>query len=85
MATIKLDENYKMVSDNHNWTLEFESIRFDEEKQKEVKSKDEWHYPSIQGCLKKYLDQSGKNSNSIDELIEKLNEIYLVIKNLKTQ
>jgi len=83
MATIKLDENYKMVSDNHNWTLEFESVRFDEEKQKEVKSTDEWHYPTIQGCLGKYVNQSGKTSKSIDELIEKLNQVSLIIKSIK--
>lgn len=83
MATIKLDENYKMVSDNHNWTLEFESVRFDEEKQKEVKSKDEWHYPTIQGCLEKYVNQSGKKTESTEELINHLKDLKLIIKSIK--
>jgi hypothetical protein len=81
--TIILDSEYKIESDAYNFTLKYENKRFDKEKQKEVKSANEWHFPNLSGALNKYSNECFKFSNSICELISELKRIEGLISNLK--
>lgn len=74
---IQLDENYLIETDSYNWTLRFESVRMElkDGKEKQIKSKDEWHYPNIKLCLKKYLDESLKDCPSIEDVLIRIGEL----------
>jgi len=80
---IKLDENYTIERDSNSWSLIYSEERFSEKKNKTVTSKDEWHYPSLSLCLKKYLDQSLKKCASIDEVIEMISRYDKKVESLK--
>jgi uncharacterized protein Yka (UPF0111/DUF47 family) len=75
---IKLDDNFRIETDTHNWTLVYEEQTVATSGKhigKTVTSKDEWHYPSIVPCLKKYLDESLKYCESIMEILERIGEL----------
>lgn len=83
MAIIKLDENYNVSMDAYNFTLKFEIKNFDENKQKEVTTKDEWHFPSFDLAISKYLNECIKPLESVLDLYEELNRIEKLISTLK--
>jgi hypothetical protein len=80
---MKLDENYRIESDKYNFTLVYESKSFDEKKKKEVTSTDEWHYPDLKFALNKYVNQSLKPSQNALSVLDKLNQIELLISKIK--
>jgi Sec7-like guanine-nucleotide exchange factor len=80
---MKLDENYRIETDTNNFTLVYESKKFDEVKKKEFTSKDEWHYPELKYALIKYLNQSLKPCKSIKDVLSKISELEQLIKNTK--
>ena len=79
---MELDKNYRIESDTYNFTLIYESKSFDEKKRKEVTSKDEWYYPDLKLALNKYVNQSLKPCQDALSILDKLNEIELLISNL---
>ena len=77
---IKLDQNYSIVTDSNNYTLKFEESKgINETTGKEEFSRDEWHYGKLSQALDKYMNQSIKASKSVQELIDKLNEVQSII------
>jgi hypothetical protein len=80
---MELDKNYRIESDTYNFTLIYESKSFDEKKQKEVISKVEWYYPDLKSALNKYLNQSLKPSQNALSVLDKLNQIELLISKIK--
>lgn len=74
-----LDSNYYLTNDTHTWVLHYEYRRLNEEN-KEVTSKNHWYFPTLELCLKKYIDQSLKPCQSVVDLSGKLKH---VMNNLK--
>ena len=72
---ITLDSEYFLKTDSNTWVLHYESHRLGEDG-KMITSKDHWYYPSLKLCLKKYVDQSLKSSDSVEQLLSRVN--YLI-------
>jgi hypothetical protein len=81
---IKLDEFFRIETDSNNFTLIREKKKFDEKKQKEYISKDEWYYPRIDLCLTKYVNESIKVAENIQELRDIYVKITSIIENVKS-
>lgn len=71
---IKLDNNYSISGDIYNWTLNFEEERTNKEGKKYTTT-EEWYFPKLSQALNKYINQSLKVSESVEDLINKLNDI----------
>lgn len=82
---IILDKNFRIEPDTYCWQLvkEEEKEEISEVTGKPIVSKDKWFCTTIEDCLRRYKNETLKTSNSIEDLIIKLNEIELLIKNLK--
>lgn len=91
MSKITLDENFYIESDSFNVTLFFRREKEVLKKNKEtgieelkaITEKNEWYYPNLKGALRKYLDESLKESESVQEVLCKIEEVYKLIKTLK--
>jgi hypothetical protein len=89
MAVLKLDDNYTVSMDTYNFTLksEFKTIqqRLNNgiKESKEVVSRDEWHFPSLQLALQKYLNECIRPLESIVELQKELERIEKLITTIK--
>lgn len=83
MAILKLDDNYSVSMDTYNFTLKSEFKTFDKVKNKEITSKDEWHFPTFQLALQKYLNECIKPLESIKDLQKELERIETLITNIK--
>lgn len=87
MKTIQLNEKFRIEKDTYSWVLIFSEERERENKDTKVKEpfifEDKWYYPDLKQLLKKYIDLDLKSANSIDELINKLDNINTKIDELK--
>lgn len=82
---IVLNENFYIETDTFNYTLQFRKDK-QVEKSAEIKTitqSETWYYPNIQACCRKYLDESLKESESIEEVLLKIEGIHQTIKNIK--
>lgn len=84
MAKITLDQNYFIETDSYNFTLKFEKKQFDDEKQKEVTQKNEWHFPTLSGALNKYSNEIFKVCESVGELLVKVHNLEKLISTIKS-
>jgi hypothetical protein len=88
MANLKLDNNYSVSMDTYNFTLKSEFKTIKEivkdgvKENKEVVSKDEWHFPTFQLAIQKYLNECIRPLNSIIELQKELQRIDNLIQTL---
>lgn len=84
MTTLKLDENYSIVSDANNFTLKFEATIQKEVKgeMKDIKSTDEWNYPKLQQALSRYLTECVRPCETASEILEQLNDVEKVIRSV---
>lgn len=81
---IKLDENFYLDPDSNNWTLHYElKGKVNPETGRPKISKDSWHCSNLQSAINRYLTESTKPSESVVDLMNKLEEIKQVIINLK--
>lgn len=85
MKTIKLDENYHIEVDSENVCLKFrrEKEVLKQGELKTVTEKNEWHSPRIELALKRYLHETQKECETINEVLERINEVEQIIKNVK--
>ena len=81
--TIVIDEYYRIEIDAMNTMLKYEKVRYDEKKGKEVTSRDVWYYQSAKQALKKYCDLKIGDSDSIEEVISKIEELHTKVDSLK--
>lgn len=79
---MKIDENYSLETDSNNWILKFKSNEKTHENGKKYYSFDEWYFPSLSDALKKYVDQTSKVAESIDELILLIKKSNKIIESL---
>jgi len=83
---IDLNNGYSITTDSYNWVLKYAGEPYRKThrgKEREVIPTDEWYFPNVSLCLKKYIDQSLKSCGSIEEILSKLeilNEEIDVIK-----
>lgn len=80
---IKLDKQYSLVGDAHNWMLVFEEPRINQKNNEEYLFKDQWYFTTIEQVLKKYTNQVTKSSDDVEQLKDILREVNTTIKNLK--
>jgi len=83
MSTITLDQNYRIETDAYNFTLKSEIKSFDEKKNKEVTSKNEWHFPTLSGALNKYVNECFRPSESVSELKYRVENLEKLISTIK--
>lgn len=83
MATITLDQKYRIETDAYNFTLKYENKYLDTEKGKEITQKDEWHFPSLSGALNKYSNEVFRIAESVGELRVKLSDLEKLISTIK--
>lgn len=78
---IKLDHLFYIEVDSYNCTLVREEEKTIERKGelKEVVSVQRWHYSNIKQCLFKYLTESLKPLEEVQQLLTKLTEIESII------
>ena len=81
---MKIDENYSVEQDTHCWVLKFEKEgELNERTGKNTIHSEEWYHPTLKSALKKYMDVKLKGSEALCDVIQRLNEVELVINNLK--
>lgn len=91
MSKITLDENYYIDISELNFTLSYRREKEVQKKNKEtgveetktVTEKSDWYFPNIQGCLRKYLDESARECSSIEEVLNKISSVHETIKRIK--
>lgn len=74
---IKLDEKYRIEKYPNGYKLVYEtsSIKTIKGETKEVSTVDRWYYSSVKQCMKKYVNEFIGDSNSIKDLIDRLEKI----------
>jgi len=80
---MKLDKNYTITGESYNWILKYKSDPKVDDKKKEYTTKSTWYFSNIKHALKKYMDESLKSSNSVEDLMEALIRVEEKINNLK--
>ena len=79
---MKLDENYRIEADTHNWVLHYEEKKVNKDS-KAYTAKDHWYFPTIQTCFKKWCDETLKDSKSIEDLKSKMDALNKKIDGLR--
>ena len=81
---LRLDENYFLESDSNQWTLNYRKSKgINPETKKETFSNDKWYCSSLENALKRYTDESAKESETVDELSSKLDLIFQTINSIE--
>jgi hypothetical protein len=77
---IVLDDLYTIETDTYNYTLKYkESKGINEETGKEQFSKSESYFPTLKQALLTYMNYALKPSESIDDILVRLDEVEAVI------
>lgn len=78
---IRLDNLFYIEVDSNNYTLVREEEKTIERKgePKKVVSAQRWHYGNIKQCLIKYLNESLKPAEEVEQLLKKLERLESVI------
>lgn len=89
---LTLDNNYRVVSDSNNYELKFRNQKEVTKNNKETGLEEtktiteSWsaYYPTLQGALRKYVDECPKELLNTDvfTLIKKLDDLHTTIKNI---
>lgn len=82
---LKIDENYHIEFDEHNYTLVFSEEKI-AEKGKNIGEKytaeTQYYYPSVYHCLKRYLDLKTKEAKDVETCVNLIEETYEKLKKL---
>lgn len=65
-----LDDNYTLENSEIQWTLKYSKTYFDENKQKEVTSKNEWFFNKMSDALNSYIDKKLKACEDVEDAIK---------------
>ena len=85
MKTLKINDNFKIESDDNNCSLIFTEPRIATKGKNEGKEyifREEFHYPTINDCFVKYLKLAQKEAKDVAECIEISERIIKEIKSL---
>jgi hypothetical protein len=84
---IKLDDKWTIYQDTYSWELKSEEMKdVTNPKTGETKEKlvtDSFWFPTLQMCLKEYIERAARETKSIEELNQKLDEINQKIDEVK--
>lgn len=93
MKKLIIDNNWYIdLSDPNNCTLIYAEQKTREKQDKDKKKTGEteeyiaetpYYYPSVQLCLKRYLQESQKEATTVEECIKLTNDSMKLIKSLK--
>lgn len=83
---MRLDENFTLEGQKHNWILKFSKDTgvVSDQTGKNVIATDQWYFPKIEQALNRYKDEVLKVSESIEAVLEKLTEVTGVIESVRT-
>ena len=85
---IRIDKQWKIIVDENNYQLisEVESEGKDKEgNPKTIISTEKFYYPDIQCCMRRYLTESLRPSESVQQILSKINEVHATIKTIKSR
>lgn len=80
---IQLTDHFSIEGDLNSYTLRYEKTVFDEVKQKEVISRDQWYYSNLRHCLEAFAEKNLVGTKDTTDIINRLEETINLIKNLK--
>jgi hypothetical protein len=84
---IQLDENWSIGSDSYSWVLNFaeKRIRTNQktETEEEFLFENNYWYPKLSDCLKKYKEEALKPLETVEQLLSKLESIDKKIGEIK--
>jgi len=83
---LTLDENYSIdTDDTNNCTLKYScnTGKVHEKSGKEIVTTNEWYFPNIKLCLREYLHQCVKPSQSAKDMFTAIDRAEKIIINLK--
>lgn len=85
MNTIKLDESFIIKPDANNFTLikEEHTGVINPDTGKEVISRGVWYPPTLKDALKRYMKESLRTCDGIEEVLKRIDEVESKIDNLK--
>lgn len=91
MSKIKLDSEWGIEISDLNFTLSFRREKEIMKKNKEtgieelktVTEKGDYYFPHIEGCLRKYLTESLRESKDIQDILDRIDAVHTTIKTLK--
>lgn len=69
---MQLDDNFYLEKNDIQWTFKYSKTYWNESKQKEVTSKNEWYFNKISDALNSYIDKKLKASETVDMAIQLL-------------
>jgi hypothetical protein len=84
---MKLDEKHLIVYDENNVTLRFQEDRVRKKKNKTKETylfKEDRYYPNVKSALKSYVNLKLKGSESMQDILDRIDEVELLISKLKT-
>ena len=80
----KIDENYSIEKDAHAFSLKYYKIGdINPDTGKPVITKGEWYFPTINMCLKKYVQESLNVCNDAVIIFDRLEALNAKIDNLE--
>lgn len=74
---IKLDDLFVLIPDANSWILIREEKKV--KQGKEVVSRDRWYCSNIERALKRYANESLKESSSVEEILQRLDDLNEMI------
>lgn len=81
---LQLDKNWRIESDTYSWVLIFQETRQKETGEKEdFEYINNWYYPKISQALEKYKQETLKTTETIEQMLSKLDEINKKIGEIK--
>lgn len=82
---IQLNNEFYVETDSNNYILQHRKPKevVKDGEAKTVLESDSWYFPTLSACLRKFLDESLKESESIQEVLQQIERVHKTIKNLK--
>lgn len=82
---MKLNEDFDLKHDGSCWVLEKNQVTENISKKtgKPIVSSDKWYYPSIKQALRKFVNESLVEVNSVNLLLERLDEVEETISKIR--
>lgn len=81
---MKLNDNYFIKYDETNVILVFAEERLNKKDELTTYTED-YYYPTVETALKAFLQKSIKGSESVDEILKRIEDVEQLIKSVSTK